>query len=80
MRAQRLNIKGDNCHILAETDLNKIIEAITEIQSGVVVIDSVQTMYTPELESVPGISEPDQGMQLPFATTQPNKPASRSFW
>ncbi|HZV69646.1 MAG TPA: DNA repair protein RadA [Saprospiraceae bacterium] len=54
MRAQRLNIKGDNCHILAETDLNKIIEAIIEIQSGVVIIDSVQTMYSPELESVPG--------------------------
>ncbi len=54
MRAQRLNIKGDNCHILAETDLNKIIEAIIDIQSGVVIIDSVQTMYSPELESVPG--------------------------
>ena len=54
MRAQRLNIKGDNCHILAETDLNKIIEAIIGIHSGVVIIDSVQTMYSPELESVPG--------------------------
>ncbi|MBK9985049.1 MAG: DNA repair protein RadA [Saprospiraceae bacterium] len=54
MRAQRLNIKGDNCHILAETDLNKIIEAIIDIQSGIVIIDSVQTMYSPELESVPG--------------------------
>ncbi|MFZ1677752.1 MAG: DNA repair protein RadA [Saprospiraceae bacterium] len=54
MRAQRLNIKGDNCHILAETDLNKIIEAIVNIQSGIVIIDSVQTMYSPELESVPG--------------------------
>lgn len=54
MRAQRLGIKGDNCHILAETDLNKIIEAIIEIQSGIVIIDSVQTLYTPELESVPG--------------------------
>jgi DNA repair protein RadA/Sms len=54
MRAQRLGIKGDNCHILAETDLNKIIEAIIESQSGIVIIDSVQTLYTPELESVPG--------------------------
>jgi DNA repair protein RadA/Sms len=54
MRAQRLGIKGDNCHILTETDLNKIIEAIIDIQSGIVIIDSVQTLYTPELESVPG--------------------------
>ncbi len=54
MRAQRLGIKGENCHILAETDLNKIMEAIIDIQSGIVIIDSVQTMYSPDLESVPG--------------------------
>lgn len=54
MRAQRLGIKGDHCHILAETDLYKITEAITTIQAGLVVIDSIQTMYSPELESVPG--------------------------
>jgi DNA repair protein RadA/Sms len=54
MRAQRLGIKGDNCHILAETDLNKIIESITDIQSGIVIIDSVQTLYSPDIESVPG--------------------------
>ena len=28
MRAQRLGIKGDQCHILAETDLNKVISAM----------------------------------------------------
>lgn len=54
MRAQRLSIVGDNCHILAETDLNKIIETIIEIQTGIVIIDSIQTMYSPDLESVPG--------------------------
>jgi DNA repair protein RadA/Sms len=54
MRAQRLGIKGDNCHILAETDLSRIIKAIQEVQAGVVIIDSIQTMYSPELESVPG--------------------------
>src|SRR6187402_2057499 len=40
MRAQRLGIKGDHCHILAETDLNAIMKAILEIQAGVVIIDS----------------------------------------
>lgn len=54
MRAQRLHIKGENCHILAETDLNRITEAIMDNQAGIVIIDSVQTMYSPELESVPG--------------------------
>ena len=54
MRAQRLGIKGDHCHIMAETDVNRIMQGIQEIQSGVVVIDSIQTMYSPDLESVPG--------------------------
>ncbi|HJW31446.1 MAG TPA: DNA repair protein RadA [Saprospiraceae bacterium] len=54
MRATRLGILGSHCHILAETDLKRTIEAIEHIQAGVVVIDSIQTLYTPELESVPG--------------------------
>ena len=54
MRAHRLGIKGENCHILAETDLYKVITAITEIQAGIVIIDSIQTIYSPEMESVPG--------------------------
>ena len=54
MRAQRLGIKGDHCHIMAETNVNHVIDAIKKINSGVVVIDSIQTLYSPELESVPG--------------------------
>lgn len=54
MRAHRLGIKGENCHILAETDLYKVITAITDIQAGIVIIDSIQTIYSPEMESVPG--------------------------
>jgi len=54
MRAKRLGIIGEHCHILAETDVHRIMNAIREIQSGVVIIDSIQTLYSPELESVPG--------------------------
>ena len=54
MRAQRLGISGDHCHILAETDVNRIMQSIQEINSGIVVIDSIQTLYSPDLESVPG--------------------------
>jgi len=54
MRAQRLGIVGDHCHILAETDLNKIMQSIQDIRAGVVIIDSIQTMYSADLESVPG--------------------------
>ncbi|HUR30428.1 MAG TPA: DNA repair protein RadA [Saprospiraceae bacterium] len=54
MRAQRLGIKGDHCHIMAETDVNRIVEVIPQINAGVVVIDSIQTLFSPDLESVPG--------------------------
>ncbi|MBL0008307.1 MAG: DNA repair protein RadA [Saprospiraceae bacterium] len=54
MRAHRLGIKGEHCHILAETDLTRVIDAIMNIQAGIVVIDSIQTIYSPDLESVPG--------------------------
>jgi DNA repair protein RadA/Sms len=54
MRAHRLGIKGEQCHILAETDLTRVIDAIMDIQAGIVIIDSIQTIYSPDLESVPG--------------------------
>jgi len=54
MRAQRLGIHGDHCHIMAETNVNRIVEIIPEMNAGIVVIDSIQTLYSPEFESVPG--------------------------
>lgn len=54
MRARRLGVEGASCHILAETDLRRIEEAILHIGAGIVIIDSIQTLYTPDLDSVPG--------------------------
>lgn len=54
MRAQRLGIRSEHCRIMAETDITRIIETIKEIHSGVVIIDSIQTLFSPDLESVPG--------------------------
>ncbi len=54
MRAQRLGIKGERTHVLGETDLNRIMDVIREGKAGIVIIDSIQTIYSPEMESVPG--------------------------
>ncbi len=54
LRAQRLGIKNDQCHIMVETDVNRIVEAIIKIDAGIVIVDSIQTLYSSELESVPG--------------------------
>lgn len=54
LRAKRLNIKADNLFLLAETDMDIITAAIEQSLPKVVVIDSIQTVYTPEYENAPG--------------------------
>jgi DNA repair protein RadA/Sms len=54
LRASRLNLKSDTFFVLPETDLSNIVSAIKNISPSVVVVDSIQTMYRPELENSPG--------------------------
>jgi DNA repair protein RadA/Sms len=54
MRAERLGSLPENLFILAETSLEKIIQEIRNIKPEIIIIDSVQTVYTSELESAPG--------------------------
>lgn len=54
MRAQRLGVKAEHLYVLAETQLDEIIRAADGLQPQVLVIDSVQTMFTAELPSAPG--------------------------
>ena len=54
LRADRLNALSDSFLVLAETDLDAILSAITRIAPDVVIIDSIQTMCRAELESAPG--------------------------
>ncbi len=54
MRAQRLGVKAGNLYVLAETSLDEIIRAADALQPQVIVVDSVQTVFTSELPSAPG--------------------------
>lgn len=54
LRAARLNVESHNIYILAETDILEIIEQIRREQPALVMIDSIQTMNNPELNSSPG--------------------------
>ncbi len=54
LRARRLGIEGENLLLLAETNLEAILEAARRVMPEVLVIDSIQTVYRPELESAPG--------------------------
>ncbi len=54
LRAERLGIKGEELYLLAETDLEIILSQLEELAPSLVVIDSIQTVYLPELGSAPG--------------------------
>ena len=54
MRADRMGLAAENLFLLTETNLADIFEQINRIDPTVVVIDSIQTIYTEESESSPG--------------------------
>ena len=54
LRARRLGIDVPNLYVLAENALDNIEERMNELQPDVAVVDSIQTMYRPEMASAPG--------------------------
>jgi len=54
LRMQRLTKSNRDIKLLAETNLEIIREVIEREMPSVVIIDSIQTMYYPQLESAPG--------------------------
>ena len=54
LRADRLNIKNDDLLFLGETDIDNIQTSILEINPKLVIIDSIQTMYSDEITSAAG--------------------------
>jgi DNA repair protein RadA/Sms len=54
LRAKRLGITGERLYLLAETDLEVILNQIEQLSPSLVVIDSIQTVNIPELSAAPG--------------------------
>ena len=54
LRADRLGINNDDILFLGETDIDIVKENIEEIQPKLVIIDSIQTMYSDELTAAAG--------------------------
>jgi DNA repair protein RadA/Sms len=54
MRASRLGITSPNLLVLAETNVERIINQINKVQPAVAVIDSIQMIYKPDLPAAPG--------------------------
>lgn len=54
MRADRLKIESKNINLIAETDVDAIIAALIKNKPHLVIIDSIQTMFTDEYPSTAG--------------------------
>ena len=54
LRADRLAVNSPNLMILPELDMTAILENISTIKPSLVIIDSIQTMVHPSIESAPG--------------------------
>jgi DNA repair protein RadA/Sms len=54
LRAERLGLGGEGLYIMAETDLEAVLNQVEPLAPGLVVIDSIQTVYSAEMEAAPG--------------------------
>ncbi len=54
MRADRIGKDQSNCYILTETNTGKILTQTQQLQPDLLIIDSIQTLSSPHIESAPG--------------------------
>lgn len=54
LRAERLSINSPDIILFSETLIENIIDACKKLNPSILVIDSIQTVYTEELTSAPG--------------------------
>jgi DNA repair protein RadA/Sms len=54
MRADRLNIRNENFYLLTETSTQIIFQEIRKLRPGLVIVDSIQTLQSPYIESSAG--------------------------
>ncbi len=54
MRADRIGNQISDCYILTETNCDKILTHANELEPDLMIIDSIQTLSSPHIESTPG--------------------------
>ena len=54
MRADRLKMSNDAFFILTETSLDNIFRQVSNMQPQLIIVDSIQTMFSSKIESSPG--------------------------
>ncbi len=54
MRAERLQLQNDDFYLLTETSTQVIFQGIKKLKPQLVIVDSIQTLQTPFIDSSPG--------------------------
>ena len=54
LRSERLGLSGNRIHLLAETDMDVVLEQLERFRPGIAMVDSIQTLYAGEASSGPG--------------------------
>ncbi|MCY7376883.1 MAG: DNA repair protein RadA [Pyrinomonadaceae bacterium] len=54
MRGERLGLNAENLYLLPETNLEAILGEIEKLQPDAIIVDSIQTVFSPHIESAPG--------------------------
>ncbi len=54
LRSKRLNVNSENIYLLCTNDTEQVVDAISEHQPDLVVVDSIQSVSVPTLDSIPG--------------------------
>ena len=54
LRAERLHVRGEGLYLLAETNLEDVVEAVNQLKPDVLIVDSIQTLYNGDLTTAPG--------------------------
>jgi len=73
MRGERLGVAAENLYLLPETNLENIFAEIERDEPGAVIVDSIQTVFSSQIESAPGsVSQVREvaGRFLTFAKTR----------
>lgn len=54
LRAKRLGVSGEHLYILTETNLEHILAETDEVKPDIMILDSIQTIYSDRINSAPG--------------------------
>src|SRR3990170_4924008 len=54
LRASRLGVRGEGIFLMAETSVERVIAATSELSPFVLIVDSIQTMFASDLPGAPG--------------------------